>query len=80
MNGDQQTPFICGNNTWAFEDHGISKYLSSLSCLPRCSTKCQNGGSCIAPGKCSCNKGWFGRFCEKILCTQDMLRGNINDR
>ncbi|XP_010123448.1 PREDICTED: epidermal growth factor-like protein 7, partial [Chlamydotis macqueenii] len=29
-----------------------------------CGVPCQNGGSCIFPGRCSCPPGWMGRACQ----------------
>ena len=30
-----------------------------------CSQGCENGATCIIPGVCLCQEGWFGRRCEK---------------
>lgn len=30
-----------------------------------CKIHCQNGGTCIAPYKCSCQRGYGGTLCEK---------------
>ena len=30
-----------------------------------CKIHCQNGGTCVAPYKCSCQRGYGGTLCEK---------------
>eukprot|EP00094_Tigriopus_californicus_P011122 TCALIF_10733-PA protein Name:"Similar to VWDE von Willebrand factor D and EGF domain-containing protein (Homo sapiens)" AED:0.03 eAED:0.03 QI:146/0.91/0.92/1/0.58/0.84/13/648/1007 len=39
---------------------------------------CQNGGTCFqktASVKCQCEKGFYGKFCEKALCRPECLNG-----
>ena len=36
----------------------------NLSITAVCSPSCQNGGSCIQTGVCSCPNGWTGSICE----------------
>ena len=39
-----------------------------------CTGGCQNGGTCAAPGNCSCTAGWIGDNCETgIHCTKHFL-------
>ena len=33
-------------------------------CIAICSQWCDNGGTCISPGKCSCSSGWSGNDCR----------------
>ncbi|KAL4646849.1 protein jagged-1a-like [Arapaima gigas] len=40
-----------------------------------CPQGCQNGGSCVAPGICSCPSGWVGGACHKAVCPQPCLNG-----
>ncbi|XP_057341580.1 protein kinase C-binding protein NELL1-like isoform X2 [Microplitis mediator] len=46
------------------------------TCKPVCNQTCQNGGECIAPGKCSCRRGYIGNSCELDLdeCASDLHR------
>ena len=37
---------------------------SPLSCAAICNVPCQNGGTCSAPGNCSCTAHWEGDNCE----------------
>ncbi|XP_044017973.1 protein kinase C-binding protein NELL1-like isoform X4 [Aphidius gifuensis] len=45
-------------------------------CEPVCNQTCQNGGECVAPGKCSCRRGYIGNSCELDLdeCASDLHR------
>ncbi|XP_015593376.1 protein kinase C-binding protein NELL1 isoform X4 [Cephus cinctus] len=45
-------------------------------CKPMCSLPCQNGGECVAPGRCSCRRGYIGSSCELDLdeCASDLHR------
>lgn len=39
---------------------------------------CQNGGSCVAPGRCSCAPGLAGDDCPRNMCPDILaLNGNI---
>ncbi|XP_017893222.2 LOW QUALITY PROTEIN: protein kinase C-binding protein NELL1-like [Ceratina calcarata] len=46
------------------------------ACKPVCNQTCQNGGECVAPGKCSCRRGYIGNSCELDLdeCASDLHR------
>ncbi|XP_046142861.1 protein kinase C-binding protein NELL1-like isoform X4 [Osmia bicornis bicornis] len=46
------------------------------TCKPVCNQTCQNGGECVAPGKCSCRRGYIGNSCELDLdeCASDLHR------
>ncbi|XP_063987423.1 protein kinase C-binding protein NELL1-like isoform X1 [Diachasmimorpha longicaudata] len=46
------------------------------TCKPVCNGTCQNGGECIAPGRCSCRRGYIGNSCELDLdeCASDLHR------
>ncbi|XP_034938138.1 protein kinase C-binding protein NELL1-like isoform X2 [Chelonus insularis] len=46
------------------------------TCKPVCNQTCQNGGECIAPGRCSCRRGYIGNSCELDLdeCASDLHR------
>ncbi|XP_011306410.1 protein kinase C-binding protein NELL1-like isoform X3 [Fopius arisanus] len=46
------------------------------TCKPVCNETCQNGGECIAPGRCSCRRGYIGNSCELDLdeCASDLHR------
>lgn len=41
-----------------------------------CNQTCQNGGVCVAPGRCSCRSGYIGNSCELDLdeCASDLHR------
>lgn len=41
-----------------------------------CNQTCQNGGECVAPGRCSCRRGYIGNSCELDLdeCASDLHR------
>ncbi|CAD1477040.1 unnamed protein product, partial [Heterotrigona itama] len=43
-------------------------------CKPVCNQVCQNGGECVAPGECSCRRGYAGNSCEMDLdeCASNM--------
>ncbi|XP_034181764.2 protein kinase C-binding protein NELL1 isoform X7 [Osmia lignaria lignaria] len=45
-------------------------------CPAVCNQTCQNGGECVAPGKCSCRRGYIGNSCELDLdeCASDLHR------
>ncbi|XP_063987428.1 protein kinase C-binding protein NELL1-like isoform X5 [Diachasmimorpha longicaudata] len=45
-------------------------------CPAVCNGTCQNGGECIAPGRCSCRRGYIGNSCELDLdeCASDLHR------
>ncbi|XP_049629669.1 epidermal growth factor-like protein 7 isoform X3 [Suncus etruscus] len=36
----------------------------SGKCGPVCQPPCQNGGTCVRPGRCQCPKGWQGASCQ----------------
>ncbi|XP_076682027.1 protein kinase C-binding protein NELL1 isoform X4 [Andrena cerasifolii] len=46
------------------------------TCKPNCNQTCQNGGECVAPGRCSCRRGYIGNSCELDLdeCASDLHR------
>ncbi|XP_076294757.1 protein kinase C-binding protein NELL1 isoform X2 [Lasioglossum baleicum] len=46
------------------------------TCKPVCNQTCQNGGECVAPGRCSCRRGYIGNSCELDLdeCASDLHR------
>ncbi|KAK2582546.1 hypothetical protein KPH14_004838 [Odynerus spinipes] len=46
------------------------------TCKPICNQTCQNGGECVAPGRCSCRRGYIGNSCELDLdeCASDLHR------
>ncbi|XP_054015897.1 protein kinase C-binding protein NELL1-like isoform X1 [Hylaeus anthracinus] len=46
------------------------------ACKPVCNQTCQNGGECVAPGRCSCRRGYIGNSCELDLdeCASDLHR------
>ncbi|XP_076249643.1 protein kinase C-binding protein NELL1 [Calliopsis andreniformis] len=46
------------------------------NCKPVCNQTCQNGGECVAPGRCSCRRGYIGNSCELDLdeCASDLHR------
>ncbi|XP_033114280.1 mucin-2-like, partial [Anneissia japonica] len=52
------------NNTCEYDKGVWSPYHQLPDCEPVCTTQCANGGSCIAPDKCSCLTGFSGTFCE----------------
>jgi len=35
------------------------------SCVPDCPVSCQNGGTCVEPGRCSCTSGYQGANCQE---------------
>ncbi|KAK2140340.1 hypothetical protein LSH36_1386g00004, partial [Paralvinella palmiformis] len=35
---------------------------------PRCSPKCDNGGTCIAYNRCKCVQGYKGAWCQNAIC------------
>ncbi|XP_077261781.1 protein kinase C-binding protein NELL1 isoform X2 [Temnothorax americanus] len=47
-----------------------------FTCKPVCNQTCQNGGECVAPGRCSCRRGYIGNSCELDLdeCASDLHR------
>ncbi|XP_011162676.1 protein kinase C-binding protein NELL1 isoform X2 [Solenopsis invicta] len=47
-----------------------------FTCKPMCNQTCQNGGECVAPGRCSCRRGYIGNSCELDLdeCASDLHR------
>ncbi|XP_011687422.1 PREDICTED: protein kinase C-binding protein NELL1-like [Wasmannia auropunctata] len=47
-----------------------------FTCKPVCNQTCQNGGVCVAPGRCSCRRGYIGNSCELDLdeCASDLHR------
>ncbi|KAK2880853.1 hypothetical protein Q8A67_018121 [Cirrhinus molitorella] len=36
---------------------------------------CRNGGSCVAPGICSCPEGWIGGACHTAVCKKPCVNG-----
>lgn len=36
---------------------------------------CQNGGTCTAPGECSCPTGWTGASCDTPICSPSCQHG-----
>ncbi|XP_014488740.1 PREDICTED: protein kinase C-binding protein NELL1-like isoform X2 [Dinoponera quadriceps] len=46
------------------------------TCKPVCNQTCQNGGVCVAPGRCSCRRGYIGNSCELDLdeCASELHR------
>ncbi|XP_025268414.1 protein kinase C-binding protein NELL1 isoform X3 [Camponotus floridanus] len=46
------------------------------TCKPVCNQTCQNGGECVAPGRCSCRRGYTGNSCELDLdeCASNLHR------
>ncbi|XP_042885636.1 uncharacterized protein LOC122261885 [Penaeus japonicus] len=62
---------FCREGAWDLPD--------DFRCLPDCgSLGCQNGGSCVAPGRCSCAPGLAGDDCPRNMCPDILaLNGNI---
>lgn len=59
------------------ENLSSSELLSKMiffNCAAVCNRTCQNGGECIAPGRCSCRRGYIGDNCELDLdeCASDL--------
>ena len=48
--------------------------MSSSFSSAICNQICQNGGECVAPGECSCRRGYAGNSCEMDLdeCASNM--------
>ncbi|KAK7096234.1 hypothetical protein V1264_005552 [Littorina saxatilis] len=38
---------------------------------PICAPGCQNGGTCVSPGKCDCTAGYTGFRCDGALCSHE---------
>jgi formylglycine-generating enzyme required for sulfatase activity len=59
---------VCRRNTCACANSALCTCTAGWAgptCLsPICSSRCLNGGTCIAPDTCSCAKGWAGPTCE----------------
>jgi hypothetical protein len=51
-----------------------------LSTTAICERPCENGGRCVAPGQCSCRRGFYGAQCELDVdeCTTGQHECNAN--
>ena len=67
-----EVPLECQQDS---NNMAISRKYSD-GCIPICNQKCQNGGSCISPGICSCRKGYTGLQCENKSCPNTIQYSN----
>ncbi len=40
-------------------------YNDAINFVAKCSSSCQNGGSCVGHNLCHCVNGWEGQRCER---------------
>ncbi|XP_068215535.1 LOW QUALITY PROTEIN: uncharacterized protein [Palaemon carinicauda] len=64
--GDSSCLYACIGGAWELPASQRG------GCLPHCLESCHNGGTCIAPGICSCPSGFSGHTCTDISLPQDL--------
>lgn len=58
----------CVLGSWTFDDLGTEVEDKEIEgCFPVCSKTCLNGGSCSAPDKCTCLRGFTGKQCGVVV-------------
>lgn len=56
---------VCINIPGSYACECLDGYQGDgFTCEPVCSGSCLNGGQCVAPGTCSCRRGYTGSSCE----------------
>ncbi|XP_064488936.1 protein kinase C-binding protein NELL2-like isoform X2 [Ornithodoros turicata] len=55
----------CINTAGSYKCQCLEGYNGDgVNCEPICNHPCLNGGKCVAPGTCSCRRGYKGTSCE----------------